>query len=310
MIFRRLHSLSDFGGLLRLLLPIWVLAWLAAAPAGTIENGHIILEHTQHGVFYQYLPRSNPRPKQLLAIIHGTPRNGQSARELAREFIGRWLSHAEREGLILVAPVFDTESFGLYDNPPGGYRGLYGRDIGADEFLDEIIERFRGRLAEWDGRFLLYGHSAGGQFANRYLVRHPERLKKVVLSAPGRYAFPDPDAPWPYGMGKTQQLIGWDEGKTLRIESISPDPRGWLKATAVDVTIVVGEQDTQRHPPRPAHPGHTRISFALGWAEAMNRLAQSEGGEGRIHVQVVPGVGHDSAMLTPYCARALFLLPP
>jgi pimeloyl-ACP methyl ester carboxylesterase len=80
----------------------------------------------------------------------------------------------------------------------GGYRALAGKEIGADELVDGIVGQYRAQLGG-EERFYLYGHSAGGQFAGRYAVRHPDHLKALVLSAPGRYAFPDPQAPWPYG---------------------------------------------------------------------------------------------------------------
>lgn len=62
----------------------------------------------------------------------------------------------------------------------------------------------------------LHGHSAGAQFAARYLVTHPERLEEVVLSAPSAYPFPDAALPWPDGMARVvrdQQSGSRDDGK-------------------------------------------------------------------------------------------------
>jgi ribosome-binding ATPase YchF (GTP1/OBG family) len=50
--------------------------------------------------------------------------------------------------------------------------------MGADDFLHNILVHV-GHITSVPTsgrRFFLYGHSAGGQFANRYLVRHPERV--------------------------------------------------------------------------------------------------------------------------------------
>jgi len=39
-------------------------------------------------------------------------------------------------------------------------------------------------------RFSLFGHSGGGQFANRFLMVHPERLKRVAISGSGSFMLP------------------------------------------------------------------------------------------------------------------------
>src|ERR1700690_3860926 len=71
-------------------------------------------------------------------------------------------------------------------------------------------------IPRFSGQFSLHGHSAGAQFAARYLVTHPSRLEAVVLSAPGAYPFPDPALPWPNGMAAVvrDELSGSaDDGK-------------------------------------------------------------------------------------------------
>ena len=58
--------------------------------------------------------------------------------------------------------------------------------------------------------FSLHGHSAGAQFAARYLIAHPGRLDHVILSAPSAYPLPDPGVAWPNGMGgSSEPFSGW-----------------------------------------------------------------------------------------------------
>ena len=78
---------------------------------------------------------------------------------------------------------------------------MFGRKADADEFVNAVVDEVAGEhVPDFAGRFSLHGHSAGAQFAARYLVAHPERLDAVVLSAPSAYPFPDPARPWPDGM--------------------------------------------------------------------------------------------------------------
>ena len=251
----------------------------------------------------QYLPRR--APKGILVIAHGAVEEEGSGeadiRKLAQTFLQRWTRFADEHALIAVAPLFD-HNFGSWIGEPGivlgGYRALTGKEIGADEFVDGIVAQYRAELGG-EERFYLYGHSAGGQFAGRYAVRHPDHLKALVVSAPGRYAFPDPQAPWPYGQKEVTVRMG-PQGLS---QTIRPDRDGWPRAAALPITVVVGSADTEPQPVRPAHVGTTRVGYARQWVDAMTPLAPV--GRNRIRLIVVPQVGHSSAGLTPACQRTM-----
>jgi len=246
--------------------------------------------------------RGRLRTENLAAAGDRHPdRTCQEIRKLAETFLQRWVRFADDHGLVAVAPLFD-HNFGSWVSEPGivlgGYRGLAGKEIGADEFVERLVDQYRGRAGDVE-RFYLYGHSAGGQFAGRYAVRHPDRLKALVLSAPGRYAFPDPQAPWPYGQKEVTVRASAQEASRV----IRPDPDGWRKAAALPITVVVGTADIEPQPPRIAHVGTTRVDYARQWVEAMTRIAPE--GKSRIRLVTVPRIGHSSAGLTPACQRAL-----
>ena len=113
----------------------------------------------------------------------------------------------------MIAPAFDIENYASDENAPGGsawgYRALDGHTATSDEFVHLIVDRFKKLDAKYDGKFYLYGHSGGAQFANHYLVVHPDRLHGVVLSTPAIYAMPDPDTPWPVGMQARKRTLKW-----------------------------------------------------------------------------------------------------
>ena len=53
-------------------------------------------------------------------------------------------------------------------------------------------------------KYHVFGHSAGGQFAHRFLMFKPNsRLDKMVASGSGWYTVPNLDFNFPYGFKKS-----------------------------------------------------------------------------------------------------------
>lgn len=285
------------GFWLALLLPVVCLANAVPAQAETrfvsaVEGDHFV-----------YLP---PQPAQrILLVAHGTPRKDEPAKINAGRYLKRWLKLADRHSLIVISPVFDEARFGSRSQGYGGYRGLFGKHIGADEFIDRLVGKYARQTKGGNGKFLLYGHSAGGQFAVRYTVRYPDKVERAVVSASGRYSYPTTQVAWPYGAGRFRRTISWDKGKIKNTETVKPRLENHAKAVS-KIAIVIGAKDTKPQPKRPGHVGRTRVELARSWASQMNRLAAKQGKPGRIEVTVVPGIGHDSGKLTPHAAKLLF----
>jgi len=282
-------------------------AHLPAIPSpSSLQTGEVVQRNNQYGGYYQYLPTSLSPASDIIVIVHGTPGANETALQVASVFIRRWVDLAEEKSAILVAPAFDQRNFASKEGGFGGYRGLFGREIGADEFVHSILDDFDEILSPFDGRFFLYGHSAGGQFVNRYVVSHPDRIKAAVISAAGRFTYPNSNVEWPYGMTPIQRVIEWtDPGHNTHVD-ITRDRAGWLQAAQLPMTVVVGDRDTDLQPQRPGHTGRTRIEFAQNWVNEMNSFANANGKVGVVRYVLVPGVGHDSRGLTPVCQEELF----
>jgi len=270
----------------------------------SLQRGRVVEVRTEHGTHQVFRP--SRFPDHVLVIAHGTPGSNETTASLSKKFIDRWTKFAKRANLLLIAPAFDRQNFGADPGTGfgyGGYRGLFGRNIGSDEFVIGLVEHYQQICKVQDGRFLLYGHSAGGQFAIRFAVRHPSRIAAVIASAPGRFAYPTTEAKWPYGMGKFKRTIKWDANFKKEV-AVEPDADGWNQAAQLPMWIIYGEKDLDRQPNRPAHTGNTRISFAKGWIESMNELLP-EGEAPSIDIALIPGIGHSSSKLTPFCQKAL-----
>ena len=265
-------------------------------------NATVTFESSWGGDYYQYIPTN--KPKNIMVIAHGMLSNTENASDVAKQYITRWIPYADEYGLLLIAPVFDTARFGNLGGGYGGYRNLFGKNISADQFVNNIVDRSSNYTSSRSNSFYLYGHSAGGQFVNRYIVTHPDRIIRAVISAAGRYSYPTKSSKWPYGAGDLSKTIAWKDG-TQQSVYVSKLLKNYAVASK-KVSIVIGSTDIKPQPKRPAHVGNNRIEFAHSWARAMNENAKKFGIKGNVNVDIIPNVGHSSSKLTPYSAQALF----
>jgi pimeloyl-ACP methyl ester carboxylesterase len=242
--------------------------------------------------------------RDILVIAHGTRLKSETARDTAERFLNRWASFADQNQLLLIVPVFDDTRFANRSRYGyGGYRGLFGKYVPADRFILNLVASYQSNHQLPAGPFLLYGHSAGGQFANRFTVRHPDKVARTILSVPGRYSFPTSKVTWPYGAGRLTRTIEWDERTRQRV-SVQGRVYNYAQAAGL-IHIVVGDQDLSQQPKRPAHAASTRINYARQWQRDMNAAAKRHGQSGRVTLQIIPGIGHDSHALTPWVQHAL-----
>jgi pimeloyl-ACP methyl ester carboxylesterase len=255
---------------------------------------------TGSGSVASFIPES---PVRVLVLAHGFPwpDGSKSDGDLARyaeAAVKRWTAFAEAHRAILVAPAFGGRDF-------GGYRALFGRRIDADDFVNGVVDEIgREHIPDFSGRFSLHGHSAGAQFAARYLVTHPERLEAVVLSAPGAYPWPDPALPWPNGMAPVvrDELSGSAaDGKASDQTAgtvFAPRRTGWLDAASdVFATVLVGSRDTDTQPAEPGQQGSTRIERATAWVSSMHRHARASDRTPAIQLVQAQGLDHDEAAM-------------
>lgn len=233
-------------------------------------------------------------PGRVLVLAHGFPwiDGSKSDEDLARYAagaVGRWAVFAGAHRAIVIAPAFGGTDF-------GGYRALFGRRTDADVLVNALVDEAGSKhIAGFDGRFSLHGHSAGAQFAARYLVTHPGRLEAVVLSAPGAYPWPEPELPWPDGMAPAvrDELSGSRAGAVF-----TPHPERWLEAASqVPVTVLVGSRDTGVQQPEPGQQGSTRIDRATAWVSSMHRLAAENGRAPAVELVRAAGLDHDEAAM-------------
>jgi poly(3-hydroxybutyrate) depolymerase len=271
------------------------------------QRGQIVTIDAPHGAFHGYVPTTLKSRPDVIVLVHGTPGKDETAQDVARYYIENWIEFAQARGVIVIAPAFDDANFGSKsgDQALGGYRSLLGRNIAADEFVLGIVERYQSAFGSTDARFYLYGHSAGGQFVARFIVKHPGRVKGAVISAAATYPHPNPDVPWPYGLGEPQATVQWREPEHETALNFAPRPKDYLAAASLPVTVIVGLNDLGWQPDRPGQKGNQRFTIAHHWVRDMNRFAAQHGVESNIQLTLIPNLGHSSIGLLPYSQGAL-----
>ncbi len=238
--------------------------------------GQIIERHTAYGDYFEYVPLQVGEPARVVVVVHGSEGDDKMSLELSR-FMAReaindrgWLLLADTMGAIIVAPSFDRDRF-------FGYRFLGGSPIGADRFVLKVVDGYAEDYPSADGKLYLFGHSAGGQFVNRFLLAHSSRVLAAVISSAGTFAYPDDTVDWPFGMRG------------------APYPDGFLEATQIPVQVVVGTQDDKDISEMGLDQiGSTHLERAQTWVEAMKQLAEDNELESSIELVAIPGATHSA----------------
>jgi hypothetical protein len=143
------------GVFIRFFLVILILLFSACSPASipdpptAHEPGQLTEMEDVYGTFYAYVPRTTPDEAEILVLVHGTPQEDETAEENAEYYVRSWIDFAEQHGYLLIAPAFNQQDFSSRrgDHAMSGYRGLFGREIGADEWVLRLVKAHK-RLLE------------------------------------------------------------------------------------------------------------------------------------------------------------------
>lgn len=207
---------------------------------------------------------ANARPGQsVLVALHGT---GLDASEIA----ARFAAAPAFAQTTIIAPLLAAAEF-------GPSRPI---EVRINALLDDLAAQESLPTA----RIALFGFSGGAQMAQRFAMRHPQRVARLCLVSAGWYAMPDPAIAWPFG-------IGDGTGEAL----VGPD------FFDIPTTVIVGNRDTRIDPDVPQdaaileHQGRNRLRRARCYARAAIAYAERLGSPARPQVLALHGVSGDFA---------------
>ncbi len=220
--------------------------------------------------YFLYVPESVRADSPVVAAIHGLRRS-------AAQQIFQLKDLAEAHGMILFAPLFARDQFRHFQSLAVNEAGSYPEDA-FDVALADCLQRLD--LAN-PGLFLL-GFSGGAQFAHRYVMMGSRTVRKIALMAPGWFTMPDPEQPFPFGLGPSDHL---GDRKV--------DLTGALECPTM---LLVGKGDTKRtsslnqDPIIDAHQGLNRLERGENWIAAMQAR---QSGTAIEDLQLIKGGGHN-----------------
>lgn len=241
-----------------------------------------------------YRPDSHRPENPVVIVQHGMLRNGDEYRDF-------WIPAAEKHGLLIAAPTFSDAAF------PGTEAYNNGLVVAADGSITpqaqwayavpaRVLDALRAGGATTRQQAMLYGHSAGGQFAHRLLATQDHAPFAAVIAAnPGWYTLPDLSRRFPEGLGGT----GFDDARLAE----------WFR---YPMQIFAGDQDIEENDPNlPAQPealaqGPHRYARAKFMFLSARTQAAALGMAFNWTLTEVPGVGHDGEAMSRAAAAFWF----
>ncbi len=241
-----------------------------------LSRGRLQMRQTNRHPRMRYYLWAHPDPRSgapLLIAVHGISRD-------AREQIRLLQPEAARQGISLIAPIFDEVRYAGYQQ-----LGIRGAGERADHALLAMladVEELLGSGSPID----LFGFSGGAQFAHRFALLYPRAVRRLALAAAGWYTLPDLSRGFPYGLAGLDgtRIPDFDLAAFLRIPQL----------------VMVGSEDLGRDPGLrkrrrlDREQGRHRLARAVSWATAMQDLGRRHALDpGRCRLRILRNTGHD-----------------
>jgi hypothetical protein len=153
---------------------------------------------------YSYRPASFSATSPIWIVIHGARRH--TTEHIRFDYYDVWAPLAEHHGALLLLPAFLERKWpSSWQFQLGNVRTPSLKPIAWEETGFAVAEQaFRQAVAITGSArrgFSLYGHGAGAQWVQRYVLHGGGRyVDRAVAANPGWYLVPDDEFDYPYGL--------------------------------------------------------------------------------------------------------------
>ena len=153
---------------------------------------------------YYHIPENSTSTTPILMVFHGVNRN-------AKEYRNAFVNAANAKKFIVITPEFSEQNFPTGDGYALGNVYIDGDNPSSNSLnpeaqwtfsiIEPLFNFIKNQLQNSNTDYSIFGHSAGAQFAHRFLMFKPiNRANQIVISAAGWYTFPSKLIPFPYGL--------------------------------------------------------------------------------------------------------------
>ena len=246
---------------------------------------------------YTYRPAAYTASSPIWVVIHGARR--KIARHIVFDYYDVWAPLAERHGALLLLPEFidrkwpTSWQFQLGNVRTRALKAIPWRQTGF-AVAEKAFQRAVAMTGSTRRRFSLYGHGAGAQWVQRYVLHSGGRyVERAGAANAGWYLLPDDEFRFPYGLKR------------------AAIPQSALRqAFATDFVLLLGQGDTStggilRDTPETRAQGKNRYQRGQFYFKRAESAARRLDARFAWRLTEVSSAGHENEDMAPAAAHIL-----
>ena len=240
-------------------------------------------------IFY-ITPEKINKDTKVIFVIHGNSRN-------AEDYLSAWIPHVINKNVIVAAPQFrkiDFRYFFLLEMAESSGKVNSNNNEYINNSISLFFNYLKSKFSLSTETYRMFGHSAGAQFAHRYmLLSMDNRISNTVIANAGWYTFITDDE-FPYGINNSPIKISNEQIK-------------WFLSKKAN--LLIGSDDVGFQSVNTSKganlQGLTRVDRAANYFDSLIMSAENRGYALRWNYRVLDRVDHDYKKVTPYAAQIL-----
>ena len=202
----------------------------------SLKKGDAVMRTTDGYNWWSYVPESLQKHNTGYIFLEGNrgSEDYEEATNFAKRSVLEWKSIAEEKKYIIVTVVmprdfengYYPQGINMHSLEPSTPEFYYRPDLKVNNIISELINNLKSAGYSICNKILVAGFSAGGMWANRYTLLHPERVKAAAMGQAGGWlAMPFAEyngstLNWPMGINNFANLTGNEYNKQELLKDV------------------------------------------------------------------------------------------
>lgn len=243
---------------------------------------------------FTYRPRQCDSKCPIQFVMHGLKRNASDYRDY-------WELIADRYGLLIIAPEFSQKN---WPHAEAYNLGDVAASENPEKWTYSVIEHIFDEMRDGQQDYRIFGHSAGGQFVQRFVLFLPNNRSSIAIAAnPGWYMVPA----WPADKA-TDKYPYSTAGSRVGEAHLR-------QALTRRFVLLLGEGDVDSEDPTlnnsegAKKQGANRLERGENFFFASSGAASALGVKMAWEMSMVAGTGHEGAAMSRAAAEQFYTVP-